>query len=271
MGTGGAERAFQRAAVSEKRIRRLLKHLGIQAIYPKPNTSGRHPKHPVYPYLLKDVKIIRPNQVWAADITYIRLGRGFCYLVAVMDWFSRYVLSWRLSGTMECGFCIEALSEALKSGKPDIFNSDQGSQFTASDFTAVLKEAGVRISMDGKGSYHDNIFVERLWRTVKYEEVFTKEYSSLEDARDNLAAYFAFYNDRRHHQALAYKTPRQVYSALARPEPMDMMDNRELRLRDGNALRSQLSTSPQVVQPQVVMPAGNRIRNFGPLSAPVVV
>ena len=164
-------------AVNGKRVRGLLKRMGLQAIYPKPDTSRPHPAHPVYPYLLDNITIIRPNQVWATDITYIRLAKGFGYLVAVMDWYSRYVLAWKLSGTMECGFCVETLQAALTRGTPDIFNTDQGSQFTATAFITALAAAGVRISMDGKGSYHDNIFTERLWRSVKYEEVYLKEYS----------------------------------------------------------------------------------------------
>jgi putative transposase len=202
-------------AVNGKRVLRLLRLMGLQAIYPKPDTSKPHPKHPVYPYLLKNLPILRPNQVWATDITYIRLRKGFCYLVAVLDWYSRYVVSWRLSATMESGFCVEALEAALMQGTPDIFNSDQGSQFTASAFTDVLKAAGIAISMDGKSSYHDNIFTERLWRSMKYEEVYLKEYATLAEAEAGIAAYIRFYNTRRPHQALAYQTPEQVHFALA--------------------------------------------------------
>ena len=156
--------------VSRKRVQRLMRAMGLRAIYRRPSTSRRSPEHPVYPYLLRNVRITRPNQVWAADITYLPMNRGFLYLVAVMDWHSRYVVAWRLSNTLEAGFCAEALEEALGKGEPEVFNTDQGSQFTSLEFTQVLKDRGVRISMDGKGRYSDNIFVERLWRTVKYEE-----------------------------------------------------------------------------------------------------
>jgi putative transposase len=206
--------------VNAKRVLRLLRLMSLQAIYQKPNTSKPHPAHPVYPYLLTNLPILRPNQVWATDITYIRLRKGFCYLVAVMDWYSRYVVSWRLSATMESGFCVDALKAALLHGTPDIFNSDQGSQFTASAFTDVLTASGIRISMDGKGSYHDNIFTERLWRSVKYEEVYLKEYATLAEAEQGIAAYLRFYNERRPHQALAYQTPSQVHFALARELPL---------------------------------------------------
>jgi len=202
--------------VNAKRVLRLLRCMGLQAIYPKPDTSKPHPAHPVYPYLLANVAIVRPNQVWATDITYIRLRKGFCYLVAVMDWYSRYVVSWRLSATMESGFCVEALEAALLHGTPDIFNSDQGSQFTSQAFTGVLAASSIRISMDGKGSYHDNIFTERLWRSVKYEEMYLKEYATLAEAEAGIAAYLRFYNDHRPHQALAYQTPSQVHFSLAR-------------------------------------------------------
>jgi putative transposase len=225
--------------VNGKRVLRLLRRLGLQAIYPKPNTSAPHPKHPIYPYLLKNLAITGPCQVWSTDITYIRLRRGYCYLVAVIDWYSRYIVSWRLSATMESDFCVDALSEALTQGTPNIFNSDQGSQFTSFAFTDVLREAGVRISMDGRASYQDNIFTERFWRSVKYEEVYLKDYATIEDARASLAGYIAFYNAQRPHQALAYQTPEQVHFALAPNPPVDMMDN-------ANAL----PTSPQVQQPQ---------------------
>jgi len=202
-------------AVNAKRVLRLLRLMGLQAIYQKPDTSKPHPAHPVYPYLLNNVAIVRPNQVWATDITYIRLRGSYCYLVAVLDWYSRYVVSWRLSANMESGFCVEALEMALLHGTPDIFNSDQGSQFTASAFTGVLAASGIRISMDGRGSYQDNIFTERLWRSVKYEEVYLKEYATLKEAEAGIAAYFTFYNAIRPHQALAYQTPEQVHFALS--------------------------------------------------------
>lgn len=211
--------------VNGKRVLRLLRRLGLQAIVPKPNTSKPHPKHPIYPYLLKNLVITGPHQVWATDITYIRLQRGYCYLVAVIDWYSRYVVSWKLSATMESDFCIDALRDALTHGTPSIFNSDQGSQFTSIAFTDILKEAGVRISMDGRASYQDNIFTERLWRSVKYEEVYLKDYATLQDAHDGLAAYITFYNTTRPHQALAYQTPEQAHFALASKPPVDMMDN----------------------------------------------
>jgi putative transposase len=209
--------------VNAKRVLRLLRCMGLQAIYPKPDTSKPHPSHPVYPYLLTNLPILHPNQVWATDITYIRLRKGYCYLVAVLDWYSRYVVSWRLSAMMESGFCVEALEAALLHGTPDIFNSDQGSQFTASAFTSVLTASGIRISMDGKGSYHDNIFTERLWRSVKYEEVYLKEYATLAEAETGIAAYLSFYNDFRPHQALAYQTPHQVHFANKRNQSVTIM------------------------------------------------
>ena len=197
--------------VSRKRVQRLMRAMGLRAIYRRPSTSRRSPEHPVYPYLLRNVRITRPNQVWAADITYLPMARGFLYLVAVMDWHSRYVVAWRLSNTLEAGFCAEALEEALGKGQPEVFNTDQGSQFTSPEFTQVLQDRGVRISMDGKGRYQDNIFVERLWRTVKYEEVYLKAYSSVLEARKGLEDYFRFYNGLRPHQALGYRTPAQVF------------------------------------------------------------
>jgi len=212
-------------AVNGKRVLRLLRRLGLQAIYPKPNTSAPHPKHPIYPYLLRNLAITGSCQVWATDITYIRLRRGFCYLIAVIDWYSRYIVSWRLSATMETAFCVEALRDSLTQGTPNIFNTDQGSQFTSFPFTDVLRDAGVRISMDGRASYQDNIFTERFWRSVKYEEVYIKDYATIEEARAGLTGYIAFYNNQRPHQALAYQTPEQVHFALAPNPPVDMMDN----------------------------------------------
>jgi putative transposase len=237
-----------------KRVLRLMRCMSLQAIYRKPNTSKPHPEHRIYPYLLKRLPIIRPNQVWAADITYIPLARGWCYLVAILDWHSRYVLAWRLSANMESGFCVEALQEALTHGTPDIHNTDQGTQFTAQVFVDVLTANSVKISMDGRGSYQDNIFTERLWRSVKHEEVYTKEYITIEQAQAALAEYFRFYNQVRPHQALDYRTPEQVHFALARLKPVDMMDNCALRLRSGDALRAQLPTYPPVKpQPSVVI------------------
>ena len=197
--------------VSRKRVQRLMRAMGLRAIYRRPSTSRRSPENPVYPYLLRNVRITRPNQVWAADITYLPMARGFLYLVAVMDWHNRYVLAWRLSNTLEAGFCAEALEEALGKGRPEVFNTDQGSQFTSLEFTQVLQEQGVKISMDGKGRYQDNIFVERLWRTVKYEEVYLKAYANVLEAQRGLADYFRFYNGLRPHQALGYRTPAEVF------------------------------------------------------------
>ena len=185
--------------------------MGLKAIYRCPNTSKPAPEHRVYPYLLKGMKIDRVNQVWAADITYIPLARGFLYLVAIMDWHSRYVLAWRLSNTMDVDFCVAALEEALSKGRPEIFNTDQGSQFTSETFTGVLRDQGIQISMDGKGRYLDNIFVERLWRSIKYEEVYLKAYQNGSEARKGIDAYLDFYNRERPHQALDYRTPRQVF------------------------------------------------------------
>jgi len=200
--------------VNRKRIRRLMRIMGLKAIYRHPRTSKPAPGHKIYPYLLGDLRITRPNQVWAADITYIPMAHGFLYLVAIIDWYSRYVLSWRLSNTLDADFCIEALEEALTKGKPDIFNTDQGAQFTSEAFTGLLQQHGVRISMDGKGSYNDNLFIERLWRSVKYEEVYLKAYQDGREARIGLGNYFRFYNTERPHQALGYRTPAEVYSVI---------------------------------------------------------
>ncbi len=197
--------------VNIKRVRRLMREMGIEAIYPKPRTTVKHPDHTVYPYLLRDMTINRPDQVWCTDITYIRLRRGWVYLVAVMDWFSRYVLSWEVSITMDASFCVDALERALARGTPEIFNSDQGSQFTSRAFTSVLLGAEVQISMDGRGRVYDNIFIERLWRSVKYEEVYLHEYETVAEAVSGLNRYFSFYNDERLHQALDYQTPAEVY------------------------------------------------------------
>jgi len=198
--------------VNRKRVRRLMQLMGIRAVYRRPRTSKPAPEHETYPYLLRDLKITRPNQVWAADITYIPMARGFLYLVAIIDWYSRYVISWRLSNTLDDDFCVAALDEALSMCTPEIFNTDQGSQFTAEAFTRLLKEHDVRISMDGKGSYNDNLFIERLWRTVKYEEVYLKAYEDGREARISLGAYFRFYNTSRPHQSLGYRTPAEVYA-----------------------------------------------------------
>ena len=203
--------------VSRKRVQRLMRTMGLQAIYRRPRTSQPAPGHKVYPYLLGAVDITKPNQVWAADITYLPMARGFLYLVAIMDWYSRYVLSWRLSNTLDAAFCMEALEAALGKHKPEVFNTDQGSQFTSEGFTGLLEQHGVRISMDGKGRYTDNIFVERLWRTVKYEEVYLKAYSNGREAKAGLDAYFHFYNTQRPHQALGYRTPAEVFNHGSAP------------------------------------------------------
>jgi len=198
--------------VGLKRVRRLMRTLGIEALYPKPRLSQAASGHRIHPYLLRGLAIERPNQVWCADITYIRMRRGFAYLVAVMDWFSRYVVSWRLSNTLDAGFCVEALLDALDAGRPEIFNTDQGSQFTSDDFTGRLEQARVRISMAGRGRCFDNIFIERLWRSVKYEEVYLYDYGDLREARDRLGRYFDFYNHQRHHQGLGRTTPHLVHA-----------------------------------------------------------
>ena len=197
--------------VNRKRVQRLMGLMGLEAIYPKPHLSLPSTEHKVYPYLLRGVEITHPNQVWSTDITYVPMPQGFMYLVAIMDWYSRYVLSWQLSNTLDVGFCLVALAEALELGRPEIFNTDQGSQFTSRAFTGRLEEAEVAISMDGRGRVLDNIFVERLWRSVKYEEIYIKEYRSVPELERGLEGYFWFYNHDRLHQALAYRTPAQVH------------------------------------------------------------
>ena len=197
--------------VNPKRVRRLMRVMGLEAIYPKPRLSANGPDHKVYPYLLKDVTVDRPDQAWATDITYVRLAHGFVYLTAILDWYSRYVLSWELSTTLDTGFCLEALRQALRISKPEIFNTDQGPQFTSVDFTRCLLDEGIRVSMDGRGRVYDNIFVERLWRSVKYEEVYLHDYQMVSAARAGLSEYFVFYNTERPHEALGYRTPHEVY------------------------------------------------------------
>jgi len=197
--------------VNHKRIERLMGVMGIEAIYPKPGVSQLRLGHKVYPYLLKGVVIARPNHVWSTDITYVRLARGFVYLVAIMDWHSRYVLSWEVSNSLDVNFCLVALERAMEIGRPEIFNSDQGSQFTSHEFTSKLEAAQVRISMDGRGRVFDNIFIERLWRSVKYEDIYLKEYEDVPAVIGGLDSYFGFYNDERPHQSLEYKTPQAVY------------------------------------------------------------
>jgi putative transposase len=198
-------------AVNRKRVSRLMEVMGIEAVYPKPKLSQAGKGHRIYPYLLRGTTVERVNQVWSTDITYIRMAQGFLYLVAVMDWFSRFVLSWSLSLTMEVESCVEALKRALRRGRPDIFNSDQGSQFTSEKFTGELAERQIAISMDGRGRCMDNIFVERLWRSLKYEEVYLKDYASVAEARAGIAGYIQFYNHERLHQSLGYRTPAAVY------------------------------------------------------------
>jgi len=197
--------------VNPKRVRRLMRVMGLEAIYPKPRLSANGPDHKVYPYLLKGVTVDRPDQAWAADITYVRLTHGFVYLTAIMDWYSRYVVSWELSTTLDTGFCLEALRKALRISKPEIFNTDQGPQFTSVDFTGLLEKEGIKVSMDGRGRVYDNIFVERLWRSVKYEEVYLHDYQTVPAARSHLSDYFYFYNNERPHEALDYRTPHEVY------------------------------------------------------------
>lgn len=197
--------------VNVKRVRRLMRKMGLEAIYPKPNLSRRHPEHRVYPYLLRDLDITHPNQVWCTDITYIRLKSGFVYLVAVMDWFSRYVLSWELSVSLDTEFCLNALDRALEQARPEIFNSDQGSQFTSQAFTDRLLAAGIAISMDGRGRVFDNIFIERLWRTVKYDKVYLSDWQQVGEARKGMNEYFMFYNRERPHKSLNDATPAEVH------------------------------------------------------------
>jgi putative transposase len=199
-------------AIGRRHVATLMKRMGIEAIYRKPHTSKPALGHKIYPYLLRGMKVDRPNQVWAMDITYVPMARGFVYLAAVVDWFSRRVLAWRLSITLEAAFCVEALEDALaRHGRPEVFNTDQGSQFTSHAFTGVLLKAGIAISMDGKGSWRDNVFVERLWRSIKYEEVYLRAYDTVSDARASIGRYLAFYNGRRPHSSLDRQTPDQAY------------------------------------------------------------
>jgi putative transposase len=197
--------------VNRKRVRKLMGIMGLEAIYPGPRTTARVPDHKVYPYLLRDLTIERCDQVWSTDVTYLPLDQGFMYLAAVIDWHSRFVLSWRLSNTLDGRFCLEALDTALEGGRPEIFNTDQGVQFTARAFTGRLEEAGIRVSMDGRGRALDNVFVERLWRSLKYEDVYLKSYGNVKELEDGLEGWFAFYNHERLHQSLAYRTPAEVY------------------------------------------------------------
>lgn len=221
--------------VNAKRVRRLMRVMGLEAIYPKPRTSVKSLEHKVYPYLLQGLTIDRRDQVWATDITYIPLQRGWAYLVAIMDWFSRFVLAWELSVTLDASFCISALRRALGLGTPEIFNSDQGSQFTSSPFTGMLRDAQVRISMDGRGRAYDNIFIERLWRSVKYEDVYLRDYATPPEAVCGLGRYFAFYNHARPHQALGWRTPGQVYGAT--PTAAEAQWINAMIVREGEAER----------------------------------
>ena len=204
--------------VNRKRIQRLMRIMGIEAVYPKPHTSRPHPEHRIYPYLLRDLAIDHPNQVWAADITYVPMSRGYMYLVAVMDWYSRKVLSWRLSNTLESDFCVEALQEALhRYGRPEIFNTDQGAQFTSTAFTQVLKDHGINISMDGRGRCQDNIFIERLWWTIKHHYLYLHSFHSGSELHHGLSSWIGFYNEERGHSSLDDRTPDEVY--CGRPHP----------------------------------------------------
>jgi len=237
-------------AINRKRVQRLMRQMGIAALGPKPRTSKPAPGHKVYPYLLRGLVIDRPNQVWAADITYIPIGRGHLYVVAIMDWASRAVLSWRLSNTMDSSFCVEALEEALaRFGTPEIFNTDQGSQFTAAAFTDVLLRAGVRISMDGRGRWMDNVFIERLWRSLKYEDIYLKHYADGREAKAGIALWVVFYNTQRPHQALEDCTPMAVW----REGVTGWFDSRavDMALRLDNA--DALPTCPQPQQPQTMI------------------
>jgi len=234
--------------VNRKRAQRLMRVMGLEAIYQKPNTSQPHPDHKVYPYLLRGLAIARPDQVWCADITYIPMAKGFVYLVAVMDWFSRRVLAWRLSITMEPDFCVAALREAMeRHGRPEIFNTDQGVQFTSAVFLDELSSQSVQISMDGKGRFLDNIFIERLWRSLKYEEVYIKAYGSVAEARRGIGGWLGFYNEKRPHQALGYRTPRVVHEGGA----CEYVDNASASLRAAHALPTYSQAHQQ--QKEVVM------------------
>jgi putative transposase len=206
----------QGQVLNRKRVQRLMRQMGLEAIYPRPKTSLPGAGHKIYPYLLRNLEITRPNQVWSSDITYVPMRHGFLYLVAIMDWYSRYVVTWKLSNSLDEAFCVEALEEALGEARPEIFNTDQGVQFTGRAFTSRLESAGVLISMDGKGRALDNVFVERLWRSVKYEEIYLKEYVAVADCRKGLGSYFPFYNHERPHQHLDYHTPWEVYRGKLR-------------------------------------------------------
>lgn len=208
-------RRAHKKAVTRKRVRRLMKIMGLETLYRKPRTSKPNPENKIYPYLLRGLTIDRPNQVWATDITYIPMAKGFVYLIAVMDWNSRYILSWRLSNTLDADFCVEAVAESLSKSKPEIFNTDQGSQFTSEDFVGPLLKAGIKVSMDGRGRCMDNIFVERLWRSLKYEEVYLNPYETIQEARRSIGKWINFYNHERPHQSLDYNTPAEIHFGIA--------------------------------------------------------
>ncbi len=232
-------------AINVKRVRRLLRLMGLEAIYPKRKLSQANAQHQKYPYLLRNLDITHPNHVWSTDITYIRLAQGFLYLVAIIDWYSRYVLSWRLSSSLDSSFCLEALEDALMLyGFPEICNSDQGAQFTSEAFTGLLLANNIQVSMDGRGRWADNIFVERLWRSVKYEEVYLKDYTCGVDAKSNLGRYFNFYNIERHHQSLDYKTPAEVY--FGKPFPVDYVNNVDNSLLVPRKVSHIIHMGPQV-------------------------
>ena len=234
-------------AINRKRVQRLMRKMGIAALGPKPRTSRPEPGHKIYPYLLRDLTIDRPNQVWAADITYIPIGRGNLYLVAIMDWASRAVLAFRLSNTMDVSFCVSALEEAIaRFGKPDIFNTDQGSQFTSQAFTGRLESAGIKISMDGRGRWMDNVFIERLWRSLKHEDIYLKGYSDGREARAGIGEWMNFYNERRLHQALGYRAPMVVWRQGAAGALDQQAVDMPLRLDNARAL----PTCPQPQQQQ---------------------
>ena len=239
--------------LNRKRMQRLMRRMGIAALGPKPRTTKPAPGHKIFPYLLRNLAIDRPNQVWAADITYVPIGRGFLYLVAVMDWASRAVLAWRLSNTMDVSFCVGALEEALtRFGKPDIFNTDQGSQFTSA-FTGTLARAGVRISMDGRGRWLDNVFIERLWRSLKYEDIYLKGYADGREARTGIGTWFAFYNARRPHQALGNRTPMQVWREGTTGAFGETTVDMTLVLRTSLDNAAALPTCPQTPQQQEIL------------------
>lgn len=224
--------------VNRKRIQRLMRKMGIEAIYPKPRTTVAGKEHKIYPYLLDGLSIIEPNQVWSTDITYIPMARGFMYLVAVIDWFSRYVISWRLSNTLSTSFCLEALEEALLLGRPSIFNTDQGSQFTSLEFTERLKKAEIEISMDGRGRCLDNVFIERLWRSVKYEDVYLKNYETVPELSAGLYRYFRFYNEERPHQSLGYETPFEIHYGQTRKNGGSESEHEERKEEEGRRVLS---------------------------------